>query len=470
MKLARAWALLTGVGRCRPLTLLVAAGLLLPRLIGDRARRKSADVERARLQSQLRQRVAESQQLVAQLEQRMSERMLQLKTLYEVAAVVGGCLDVQVMLQRSLDRIVTALDSVAGAIQLRDPTYGRLSVVAPESASCKPLCTLAAPMGESLPFGECGRGEWGSEECRGTGSLSSDGRTRPAVRRAGGLAQVALPIRSKGQVVGTLCLFRPSDRPFSTDETALLTAVSEHIGGAVENLRLFAEAQDKATLAERHRLASELHDSVTQLTYSEMLLAEAARQMMTTGRITEALQYLERLGETAQQALKEMRLLLYELRPLGPAEEGLVVSLQRRLDAVERRSGMDARMHVEGTLELHSSVEEGLYRIAQEALNNALKHAQATSVEIGLRATHGVVEMTISDNGRGFDPSGADEGGLGLTTMRERAARLGGSISIHSTPGHGTIARVTVPLVQNHSWPLDDIGADSPVEASEVSR
>jgi signal transduction histidine kinase len=154
-----------------------------------------------------------------------------------------------------------------------------------------------------------------------------------------------------------------------------------------------------------------------------------------------------RLREIAQQALKEMRLLVYQLRPLVLKREGLVGALQQRLDAVEKRAGVDARLLVEGTLDLPATVEEGLYRIAQEALNNALKHAAPRAVILRIRADARRVVLDVTDDGQGFDPAAvSDKGGMGLVSMRERAERLGGSFSLASAPGGGTTVRVDVEV------------------------
>jgi signal transduction histidine kinase len=198
---------------------------------------------------------------------------------------------------------------------------------------------------------------------------------------------------------------------------------------------------------ERERLARELHDSVTQSLYSLTLLAEASQRLLGGGDLERAMEYTGRLGEIAQQALKEMRLLVYQLRPLVLKREGLVGALQQRLDAVEKRAGVDARLLVEGTLDLPVVVEEGLYRIAQEALNNALKHASPRSVTLRIEAGDRWIRLEVEDDGRGFEPAAVrDHGGMGLTSMRERADRLGGSFSIVSAPGEGTTVRVDVEV------------------------
>ncbi|MFC2026207.1 sensor histidine kinase, partial [Chloroflexota bacterium] len=153
----------------------------------------------------------------------------------------------------------------------------------------------------------------------------------------------------------------------------------------------------------------------------------------------------------SQQALREMRLLVYELRPLALMDVGLVGALQQRLDAVERRSGIEVHLSIEKEFEVPANIEEELYRIATEALNNVLKHADATNVTVALRKEKihetPCIELSIIDDGIGFDPNSREgEGGMGVTSMRERIENLGGDLSIYSTPSEGTEVRACVNL------------------------
>jgi signal transduction histidine kinase len=213
---------------------------------------------------------------------------------------------------------------------------------------------------------------------------------------------------------------------------------------AHEQLQTYtARAEELAVLQERNRLARELHDSVTQSLHSSTLLAEAGQRLANSGDIERARGYLIRLGEISQHALKDMRLLVYELRPLALREVGLVGAIQHRLDAVERRSGVEAQLVLDDKLELPVHMEEELYRFAMEALNNALKHANPTTIKVTLRNEENdgtpCVELSIKDNGIGFDPNlKSDEGGLGLISMKERIEKLGGKLTILSKPGEGT--------------------------------
>jgi signal transduction histidine kinase len=160
-----------------------------------------------------------------------------------------------------------------------------------------------------------------------------------------------------------------------------------------------------------------------------------------------ASEHLRELLETAQEALREMRLLIFELRPSILESEGLVNALRARLEAVEERAGLDISFQVTGETTLPAPIEEGLYRIAQEALNNALKHACAQHVSVSLDWAEDTVVLEIIDDGCGFDPATAiPGGGLGLDGIIERAAHIGGELLLDSAPGEGTRVRVEAPL------------------------
>jgi signal transduction histidine kinase len=207
-----------------------------------------------------------------------------------------------------------------------------------------------------------------------------------------------------------------------------------------------AQVEALAVVEERNRLARDLHDSVTQALYGLTLSAEAAARQFAAGDAETAAAQLRELQETARQALQEMRLLIFELRPAVLEQEGLAAALQARLRTVEGRVGLATALTVEGDGRLPPAVEGELDRITQEALNNALKHAQARRVAVQLRQDERMVALEIADDGVGFDPAATESGGgLGLRGMAERAARLGGRLAVESRPGEGTRVRVEVP-------------------------
>jgi signal transduction histidine kinase len=179
--------------------------------------------------------------------------------------------------------------------------------------------------------------------------------------------------------------------------------------------------------------------------YSLVLFAGAGRKAVEAERLDRAERHLIRVEGSAQQALKEMRLLVFELRPHTLDDEGLAGALRQRLDAVENRVGITTQLSVEGRLDLPAATEEGLYRIAQEALTNALRHAFASTVQVLVDGGPDAVTLEVIDDGCGFDPAGRDGlGGLGLVSMRERAEELGATLTIDSAPGAGTRVKVTV--------------------------
>jgi signal transduction histidine kinase len=233
-----------------------------------------------------------------------------------------------------------------------------------------------------------------------------------------------------------------------------LAAIGEQLAVAVENARLQSQAQQAAALEERHRLARDLHDSVTQSLFTVTLMAEAAQAMIERDPVRVA-GYLERLKDTAHTALAEMRALLNQLRPQGLSAAGLGAALRKHAETVGAQIGLAVSVEVDENLpDLSPAIEEALYRIAQEALHNVVKHAQATQAHIQLTsialrpdAPPQAVVLAVEDNGRGFDPGAATvETGLGLTGMRERATSLGGSFAIGPGKTGGTIVTVAIPL------------------------
>jgi signal transduction histidine kinase len=225
---------------------------------------------------------------------------------------------------------------------------------------------------------------------------------------------------------------------------ALVTALAEQIGMMLANQQLHQSAQALAVVEERQRLARDLHDAVTQSLYSVALFAQAGREAAADGDRERVDQLLDDLKRTTLHALREMRLLLYELRPADLQQEGLVRALQLRLSTVERRAGLRLTVQLDERLDLPPRHEVELYHIVVEALNNVLKHAAATAVVVSLSQTDGRVQAQISDDGQGFDVQQTG-GGMGLRNIRERVAGLGGELCITSAPGSGTRLEIAIP-------------------------
>ena len=217
-----------------------------------------------------------------------------------------------------------------------------------------------------------------------------------------------------------------------------------------ERLRLEREIREQAAeLAasrERAHLAQELHDSVTQALFSMTITAGAARMLLERNKPgVEA--KLDELGAIARDALAEMRSLIFELRPGSVGEEGFVPALRKHVAAVQGRTGLVIRLDISPALaRLPLPTEDALYRIAQEAIHNVVKHARGHEVSLRIASSTTSVRMEISDDGVGFDPQKHTDG-LGLAGMAARAERLGGSVTVESAPGRGTVVVAALPTV-----------------------
>jgi signal transduction histidine kinase/predicted hydrocarbon binding protein len=375
------------------------------------------------------------------LEQRVQERTRELRALYKVLSTASVSLELETVLERSLDAVLEVMHCKVGAVHLLEETGHLLGLAAARGISSDFASEdSSVPVDDSLVGTVIERGE-----ATLVPDIASSALPLRAMPAASKQTYLGVPLRSRGQILGVLSVLGESGRRFAEDEVSLLTHIADEVGIAVENAQLYRQAEQLAVMRERQRLARELHDSVTQALYSLTLLSEAARRMAGSGELRQAQEPLHRLNAISQQALKEMRLLVYELRPLVLKREGLVGALQHRLDAVERRAGVEAHLLVQGNVRLSSEVEEGLYRIAQEALNNALKHAAANSVTVTIRAEGDALQIEVVDDGTGFDPQTARSGGgMGLITMRERAEKMGGRLEVDSAPGRGTRVAVTL--------------------------
>ncbi|MGH2477390.1 MAG: histidine kinase, partial [Candidatus Limnocylindrales bacterium] len=215
-----------------------------------------------------------------------------------------------------------------------------------------------------------------------------------------------------------------------------------------ERIRLERElrrqAGELAAGEERAHLARELHDSVTQALFS-MTLVSRSVEMLLERDPDAARAHLLQLRELQREALAEMRALIFELRPGNLEQEGLTRALRTHTAALQGRIGLPVVVESSLTERLPLAIEEVLYRIAQEALHNVVKHAAAHRVRVEVRMLDGGVRLRVEDDGKGFDPERVPDGHLGLTGMRARADRIGGQFICRSEPGKGTTIEVVVP-------------------------
>ena len=268
-------------------------------------------------------------------------------------------------------------------------------------------------------------------------------------RLSGGATLMSLPMFAKGQFQGAISILIEPDQAVASDQINLLNSIADQIGIAIDNANLYQNSKKLAVAEERRRLARDLHDSVTQNLYSLTLFAEAGQRMLQNNELERVEQYFERLNATAQDALREMRLLLFELRPWDLESGKLVELIQQRLEVVERRSGITAHLKAGTFPGLSRKTEEHIYYIIIEALNNALKHARCDAISVTITYDNPELVVDITDNGKGFMMDEThQQNGMGLNNMCERVKEMGGALTIEHNidAGEGTLVQARIPL------------------------
>ena len=416
----------------------------------------SIALDNARLHTSLQQELAERRRTEAELQEayrslegRVRERTRELEILNSIAAAVNRSLNLTEVFRYAIDTTGDALGLEVGAAFRMDEEAAQ---------DPDPSLTLLAHRGlsgEFLPFVAHLplRGSMIEKAIPAGGPLvwePSEYHLEPirqALVREGLRFGVSVPFMVQGRLLGAMVLGSRGERCMSGEELSLLAAIGQEVSMAVENARLYDRAQQMAAMEERNRLAQELHDSVTQSLYSLTLYAEAAARMLEAGNSGKAVQHLREIGDAAREALQEMRLLIFELKPLDLEKAELAEAIRSRLDAVESRVGLKAELRAIGEAVIGNPLKLELYHVAREALNNVLKHACASNVSVLLTVGPGRVALEVNDDGKGFDPqAGRASGGLGLAGMADRARRVGGEFSLQSAPGRGTRLSFRAPL------------------------
>jgi len=398
--------------------------------------------------------ISERVRYYRELERRVQQRTQELTTLLAISQCMASTLELQPLLQTVLDQLKTVVDYTGAAIIVRQgDLLTLLDYRGPTSgADIEKL--------ERSPDFQAVLGNFLNEhEVRVVGDVRGDQPGAAAFRRAAGAyldtefafvrSWMGLPLIAKDQVIGMLNIIHAEPDYFTERHAALATAVAGQAAVALENARLYEEGKDLAALEERQRLARELHDSVSQALYGITLGARTARTLLDRDptRAAEPLDYAMSLAEAA---LAEMRALIFELRPESLANEGLIVALEKLATAARARHHIEVHMTLMDEPPISLDAKQALYRIAQEALQNVVRHARATEVTLRMsqKDTDELV-LDIRDNGIGFDPTSSFPGHLGLNSMRERVMRLGGAFTLESVPDQGTHLTASIPLPQS---------------------
>jgi signal transduction histidine kinase len=264
---------------------------------------------------------------------------------------------------------------------------------------------------------------------------------------------LAVPIVLKESAYGGFAFYFADERAFHADEIEIATILGDHVALVIENFRVRKEAEKTTALAERNRLAHDLHDSVSQILFAASLIAEVLPAIWEIDQ-TEGLKRLHELRQLTRGAVAEMHTLLRTLRPAALEETPLPELLRHLVEATIGRARIPIELVVTGQIELPPQTRVALYRIAQQALDNIFRHAKASQAEVSLQAWPDFVELRIEDNGRGFDPSEVPPGRLGMKIMRERAEAVHALLDVQSTVGGGT--RITVRYIMNGGEVPDD--------------
>ena len=263
---------------------------------------------------------------------------------------------------------------------------------------------------------------------------------------------LGLPLLAGERTIGLLNILHDEANHYKASDVNLARTFANQLAVAIDNIHLNEQAGRTAAADERSRIARELHDSVTQTLFTASVLAEATPRIWNKDRDI-ARQNMERLSVLIRGALAEMRSMLLELRSDAPPNQSLDQLLTTLAEATRARSNVSVSLSIEGDRELPAEVTLAFYRIAQEALNNVIKHAEATRVDISLLDQPDRVELHIRDDGRGFDPQLIPDGHLGISIMAERAKKIGGDLQIQSTPGRGTEVSLTWPAPNRRARP-----------------
>jgi signal transduction histidine kinase len=366
-----------------------------------------------------------------------------LKAVSDAVLAIGGELSVEEVLQSLVHNARTLVDARYAALGVPDGDGGFSAFLTSGMsdkliASLGPLPRTHGMLGAILESPAPFRTHDIHDDPRFTGWWP---RGHPDMR-----SFLGVPIVAHDSVIGAFYLTeKEGAREFSLADQELIELLASHAAIAVTNARLYEQSRELSVISERNRLALELHDVVSQKLYSLVLTAEAAATLLDRDADGARTQ-VGKLQEIAKQALDELRSLIFELRPPDLVQDGLCGALRKHVEVLRRVQSVEIDM--EGDLELEPDPQRDaeVFRIAQEAMQNALRHAQASRDVVRLAGEDGRLRLDILDDGVGFDPQEPElrSRRLGLTSMEERAQRIGGRLDIRSVQGEGTTVRLDV--------------------------
>jgi signal transduction histidine kinase len=377
-------------------------------------------------------------------DQILSQNNKDLSLVNDIATALATSLDVDVILERTLTRVMDYLDVQAGEIFLREDGERQLRLALTRGDLTEPFLTR-----DRFQIGE---GFIGIVAESGKPLVSTDISKdlrflRPAVVEAGFNSMACIPLLAGGSVVGVMSVASRSPREFGNREINLLTAIGAWAGITIENAHLHRQARRLAVMEERERIGMDLHDGIIQSIYAVGLALEYARVALDEDP-KQSRQKIEQAIDGLNKTIRDIRAYILDLRPRQLVSENLREGLQRLVDEYRANTLADASLVApdDNLVGLPSSHATALFHICQEALANAAKHSKARRTQVQLWATRERVLLEVADNGRGFDLRKMSVTlGHGLSNMHIRARKVGGDVEITSAPEEGTTVLAWVP-------------------------
>jgi two-component system nitrate/nitrite sensor histidine kinase NarX len=391
--------------------------------------------------------ITEERRTHQMLEARVAERTRELTTLLEVSHNLTSTLDMQSLIHLILDQLKPVVDYWGASIMtVQDGRWQALAFRGPLPTTERLSMRFPVERGKLIFDAVQRREVVNIPDIHADAPLAADFRSLigAAYHTTGGqvASWLCVPLIIKERVLGVLSLAHATPHFYDPHRQQFVVAFANQAAIAIENARLYEQARQLAAFEERQRLARDLHDVVTQTLFSACLVSEVLPRLWETD-IHEGQARLAQLNQLTRSALAEMRTLLLELRPSGLVQARLCDLLRQLADASRSRTRANIIVDVPDTCSMAPDVQVAIYRIAQEALNNVIRHAGATEVNITLQCTRKRICLQVADNGRGFNPKKISASHMGLGIMRERSSSIGARFTLRTRRGQGTTIRVT---------------------------
>ena len=390
------------------------------------------------MRSRLQVTRSELIQLNTTLEQRVSQRTRELETLNEVSREISSRLDIQQVLNSITEKARTLLGGEVASLCLVDENQHWLklqTLSGPKHAVVGNAMRADNEFANAVLAGD-GAMICGVSSCQGGCRMLSDEYR---------VSHLAAPLRIGDRVIGALCVGSLAQNQFAAESADMLTKLANVAVIALENARLFAQAERVATLEERRRVAAEMHDGLGQTLSYLGLMTDQVVEFLSDGEEGAALERLHKTRETIGKATCDVRRAINSLMDETPANKDLWTRLRDTLDEVASQHDLESiwLSDTDSAPDASPQTAEQVYNITRESLVNAARHANAKSVSVQVGQNNGNYFVIVEDDGKGFDTTQpASSGHFGLQIMQARAKHIGGEISLQSRQGSGT--RVTL--------------------------